>query len=449
MSATRTIPQTLRAWITSPETELSRWQRIVTNAVALALHCTRELRRDRAPQMAAALAYRTIFGLIPSLVLSLIVLRFFYGDSIETPLRRLLDSMGLSNLALPPADAAGESQAIGVWIQDLVQRVSSLNFAAIGVVGVAVLIYAALSLMTQIEQAFNTVYKAGSGRSILARLTQYWTILTLGPIGVFASFWLGDRSVAALQSLGAGSAVNALGVLPALAVSWLVLLLAYTTIPHARVRLRPALAGSFVAAVLWEIGKWGFGQYLGFATGYARFYGSLGLLPVFLLWVYLTWLIVLFGLELSYASQTLQDGIALLRRSSTNEPVVDPATTLAVLGAVTTTFDEGAPADVSRLARSAGVTIEQARTALMTLARAGAVHQIERPDDEPAAWALSKPPGSIRLSDVADSLLSAPLGEGVTPAARAGAELIRDGLTRALEGRTAADLARGGTALKP
>lgn len=440
MSADRSIPQTLRAWVTNPEAELSRWQRLIVSAAALAVHCGRQLRRDRAPQMAAALAYRTIFGLIPTLVLSLIVLRFFAADDIETPVRRVLEYVGLSDLAIRGADGA-EAEALGPWIQDLVARVSSLNFAAIGIVGVIVLIYAALSLMAQVEQAFNTVYKAAAGRSIVARLTQYWTILTLGPLGVFASFWLGDRGVAALGTLGAGGAVNALGVLPALAASWLVLTLAFVAIPHARVRLRPALVGAFVAAVLWELGKWGFGEYLGFATGYARFYGSLGLVPVFLLWVYLTWLIVLFGLELAYAVQTLDRGIESFVGAAESPPATDPAAALATLAAVTGAFREGASADLSRVARDAGLTEDAARDALAGLERLGVIHQIERPDDAPAAWSLTKPPESIALAEVAAAFIRRPARPDAR-AADAGAGLIREALGSALAGKTAADLAR-------
>ena len=441
MSVNRSLPATLRAWLTSPEAELTRWRRTVISAAALALHCARQLRRDRAPQMAAALAYRTIFGLIPSLVLSLIVLRFFSTDSIGATLRRVLDYTGLSELTLPASGTAqgAGAQPVSAWIEQLVARVSGLNFAAIGVVGVLVLLYAALSLMAQVEQSFNTVYKAASGRSIVARLTQYWTILTLGPLGVFASFWIGDRSTAALTQLGVGGALPALGILPAFAVSWLLLLLAYSMIPHTRVRLRPALTGAFVGAFLWELGKWGFGEYLGFATGYSRFYGSLGLLPVFLLWVYLTWLIVLFGLELSYAAQTLDLGLASLRGlDAREEPAVEVSVAIATLAAVGEAFTQGKPVSAPAVARALDVTPEHTRRTLAALERAGLLHQVERPDDEPAAWALSMPPDQIDLAIVAGSL--APIEAGASAAAQRGARLVHESLARGLRGRTLASL---------
>ncbi len=443
MNPPRSIPTALRAWVNSPEAELTRWRRALINAAALGWHCAVMLRRDRAPQMAAALAYRTIFGLIPTLVLSLIVLRFFYPDSIAEPLRRLLDASGLSDLTIESADdsAAPSVQPVGEWIESLVARIGELNFAAIGVVGVGVLIYAALSLMTQVEQSFNTIYKAPTGRRLAARLTQYWTILTLGPLGVFGSFWLGDRGRAALETLGAGRAINALGIAPALAASWLALLLAYVVIPHARVRLRPALAGAFVAALLWETGKWGFGLYVGLTTGYSRFYGSLGLLPIFLLWIYITWLIILFGLELAYATQHHDRGMALLTtRGERDDKHGDAALAVATLAVIGGAFKRGEPVTAAETARAVGVAPDAAAGMLAALERAGVLHQRERSDGAPAAWSLSMPPDEIRLETLLDKFSAHETGG--SPLAAAGARIVRDSIRAGLKDKTLADVLR-------
>ena len=118
---------------------------------------------------------------------------------------------------------------------------------------------------------------------------------------MIASFYVGERFRTIVETVGGQAFVSLAGVLVTFTISWLLLLLAYTVVPDARVRLRPALAGAFVAAVLWETGKFAFREYLGFATGYSQFYGSLALIPIFLLWVYITWVCVLFGIQLSQA----------------------------------------------------------------------------------------------------------------------------------------------------
>ncbi len=411
MSVTQSIASRVRAWIESPEAELSRWQRIAAATTALTVHCAWQLRRDRAPQMAAALAYRTLFGLIPTIVLSLIVLRFFYADSIQEPLRRVIEYVGLADVAVPAnADAeatgAGE-QRLGQWIEMLVQRVSEINFAAIGAVGIAVLLYAALSLMAQVEQAFNVIYKAGSKRKLMTRVTQYWTLLTLAPLAIIASFWINDRFSTLVQDIGGSALVSAFGIVAAFAVSWLILLLAFSLTPNARVQWHAALIGSFVAAVLWELGKWGFSLYVEFSTGYARFYGSLGLIPIFMLWVYMTWLIVLFGLELSYAVQTLERGIESFRASkqSAASEDADPMRALSMLATVGDAFQRGASVTSSDVAAAVGVSGAEADRGLRRLREESLVHQLEAPDGEPARWSLSRSPQDIQLRPVADALL--------------------------------------------
>lgn len=481
------IKSTVQGWFSRPDQELSRWQRIGMFAVALAMHCAGQLRRDRAPQMAAALAYKTLFGLIPTLVLSLILLRFFYGDDIKEPLQRVIEYIGLSDVAVPvedevngalngmaidngevgavvngaassasPADLVvdkptpitpeevEENERLGAWIQMLVNRVSEINFAAVGVVGVVVLIVAALSLMMQIDQAFNIVFKSHTNRKIVARVTQYWTILTLGPLGIVASFWISDRFNSIVESLGGSALVTTFGVLAAFFVSWLVLLLAFMVVPLAKVRLSAALVGSFVAAALWETGKWGFSLYLGFSTGYARFYGSLALIPIFMLWVYITWLIVLFGLELTYAMQTFESGLESFRdqkEKSESHCQTDPLRGLAVISAIAEAFERGDSISATELCAAAAVAPDSVHEALKALEKESLIHQIERPDDEQARWTLARPPEKIRLTQVFSVL--APESDGESAAACKASEAMRMSLINGLGDQTLRDLLSG------
>ena len=87
---------------------------------------------------------------------------------------------------------------------------------------------------------------------------------------------------------------------------FVLLLLAYKLMPNTHVRFRPAAWGAAVAAILWALSRWGFGLYVGKALPYMKLYGALGLIPLFLFWLYLTWLIVLFGMELAYTLQAMK-----------------------------------------------------------------------------------------------------------------------------------------------
>ena len=154
--------------------------------------------------------------------------------------------------------ANGAPLSAADWIQQIVTKVSELNFAAIGVIGVGVLVYAALSLLFEIERSFNTVYRADTKRPVAARVASSWTILTLGPIGLLVSFYLGERFHLFVESVGGQAFVSLAGFAVTFSISWFLLVLVYTVVPTARVRLRPALVGSFVAATIWELGKWSF-----------------------------------------------------------------------------------------------------------------------------------------------------------------------------------------------
>jgi membrane protein len=448
------------------------------------------------PQMAAALAFRTIFSLIPVLVVALIVYRAFTTeDQVKKAVANLLDYSGISKIAVPetppppppsppssgppapadtpaaeasPPDAAadGASQDVSAgvrvgrgvpanpkdaksakldeWIEDLVQRAKSIPLATIGWIGVATLIYAALGMLVEVERAFNQIYRAPVGRSWTRRLVEYWALLTLGSVALLATFVVGEqfksRVAEVFENLGfSGMTVllGATGFVATVAISTLLLLFAYLTVPNTRVRFRPALVGAFIAAVLWETGKWGFTQYLTYSASYARLYGSLALIPLFLLWVYVTWLIVLLGLQVSYLLQTPRSVAEEELRTPIEPIIVDPAAVLAVLAVVARRFRSGEPADACEAAERTGLREALAHEMLGTLADAGLLHRVEKGKEE-GYFALAKPPEDIQAADVLR------LGQGLTGSIPAEHEAIvrrvHDAAQEAVKGKSLAQL---------
>ena len=393
--------------------------------------------------MAAALAYRTIFSIIPVFVISLLVFSAFVSDAqLESGITRILNVTGLDTIVIDEADAeptnsepevadsgattepgeadpvpndpppiesnADEGEVPEVFridqvITELVSRVrgsvENIVGAPIAIVSALILIYAALSMLVELERSFNQIFRAASGRPWLRRLILYWTMLTLGSVLLAATFYVGDEFVDWAKSLlgGTAAAAAALGYVVTVAISSLMLTIAYLAVPNTRVKLRPALAGALVAAVLWELGKWGFRQYLDFSAGYATFYGSLGLLPLFLIWVYATWLIVLFGLQVAYALQNF--GEFDLREGDDDGPaIVDPACILLVASGVARRFGEGKSSFVNQIARDSGLPESLTGRMLRRLVELGVVHEVERGEDR--AFALARPADSIDAADV-------------------------------------------------
>lgn len=388
-----------------------------------------QLYRSQIPRMAAALAYRTIFGIVPVLVIVLVVMGSIVPEkNLEQGINDLLEFTGLSEIVIEPPQSddpkAIEEQSKGQvsiqeereaaeqaaqysqtqtrrlddWIADLIARIRSVPKAAIGFASSLILAYAAISMLVEIERAFNLIYRCVVGRTWWSRITMYWTILTLGTIMLGATFFVGQQFrhwVVSVENEGVISwiRVNILGYLSTVLISTLLLTIAYSRIPNTRVQFRPAVIGASVAAVLWEAGKWGFTQYLSYSTGYARFYGSLALIPLFLLWIYITWMIVLFGLQVSYVAQHLGHTDDQKTRTPDDGPrIIEPAMVLAVGAALVKRFSDGRPARVEDVAMDTGLPNGICTRMIEALRREGLLHEVA---DEANAYCLAKPPEAI------------------------------------------------------
>ena len=473
MNLIETVTAPVRRILSSPLDQLNRWQRTGRYAVGLIRYGAAQLEEDRASQMAAALTYRTIFSLVPLFVLSLLVFNAFGGfSSVGGNLRETIyDYLGLTAITISqttgddaaaveesarleqelgpiygpeprpgseelPTEAqptgedptdigadqfrkANESQPnpetkarVDQLLTDLQKQVSEISFSGIAMVGVLLLIWAAIGLVVSLERAFNRIYRAPQGRPWHLRIMIYWGVITLGPVLLAVSFYLTNQVFSYAREIsGVGWLVGMLPPFASLALSWLLLLLLYSLMPNVKVQLQAALIGSLTAAVLWELSKWGFGFYMSQAVGYSKLYGSLGLLPLFLLWMYTTWLIILFGLEISYISQTIED-VRYLRvrpKEETSSAVTPPAAILAVAAALGRAFDRGESLAISQLTSTTGLPARAIEQFTGSLCRAHLAHQLEGDDDGPGEFSLARPAEAISLQ----ALLG--VGRDITP----------------------------------
>lgn len=156
----------------------------------------------------------------------------------------------------------------------------------------------ALLLIAQIERVFNRIWRVRTPRTAAAKLLAYWAMLTAGPPLIGASLAVSSYLISlpfvegAAESLGAGRLMLAFVPFAMAAVAFT---LAYIVLPNRRVPWRPALAGGLLAAVLFEIAKKGFAYFVTRFPTYELLYGALAAIPIFLAWIYLSWLVVLIG----------------------------------------------------------------------------------------------------------------------------------------------------------
>jgi membrane protein len=393
--------------MTQPQDELNRFQKTLRFVYDLGRHGARQLQHDRAPQMAGALAFRTLFALLPVLVLGTVLVRVFRGfDQMEGKLADLFTRLGLDDFQATGAagapeapEALGAGESLSQWLLGLFDQVEQINIAAIGWVGVAVVIYSAIGLMVTIEKSFNIIYRAPEGRSWPRRLTVYWTVLTLGPGAIVAAMWVGNWLESFIpQQAGWWTVFRAAPVLWNYFALWMVTFAIYKLIPNTNVTYRPALFGALIAAILLEMGKRTLGAYFANAVSFSQLYGSLGLIPVFMFWVYVMWLIVLFGLEVSATLQML-GGRRHLEEIESRERtgLVDPTSVLLVMQYIARQFEHSHPTTAREIANEIALPESTVVQMIEYLIVAGILHRLDRDD---GAVALARPPDQVSADEL-------------------------------------------------
>jgi membrane protein len=244
---------------------------------------------DRCLRSSAALTYTTLLSLVP---LSTVIFSVFAAFPMFDAFAAQLQNFVFENF-VPTS-----SEAIQEHIQEFASKTSKLT-----AIGAGFLILSALLMMNTIEGAMNDIWHIKSERKAIPKFMVYWAMLTLGPILVGASLavtsYLTSLPLFNETALIAGLKANLLALLPFFATTIACTLL-YAIVPNTYVPLRSALTGAVVAAVLFELAKKGFALYVTAFPTYEMIYGALATIPVFLVWLYLSWMVVMLGAEISY-----------------------------------------------------------------------------------------------------------------------------------------------------
>jgi membrane protein len=307
-------------------------------------------------------------------------------------------------------EAAAFKQSLDERVLDVMRSVSGLSFEAIGAVGALLLIWAALGLLVSLETASNRIYRAPQGRRWSMRVGIYWTVLTLGPILLLlvlyaGEFWLGRAE--ALPVVGPLFAL--LGEFGGLFGSFLAFTLLYKLMPNTHVRWRPALWGAIVAAVLTEASKWAFGLYVSQALPYMKLYGAIGLVPLFLFWLYLNWLIVLFGLEIAYTLQAMKGRVFEQREGRGALTGADPQWLIPLMVVLARRSLDGRPVSRQELAEDLELRLDAVNELLVRLEAEGLVLQVSQQGDD-VGLALATGPERIPLARLLELAARATVG---------------------------------------
>ncbi|MCG6940849.1 MAG: YihY family inner membrane protein [Thiohalocapsa sp.] len=274
---------------------LPPWQRPLRLPLRLLYALGRDIASGMLTLQATSLVYTTLLSLVPLLAVSFSVLK---GLGVHNQLEPMLMQ------ALHPLGAGAQEVA-----QQLISYVDNTNVRVLGAVGLAVLLYSVLSLISKIEQVFNLTWRIDRPRPIAERFSRYLSVLLVGPVLLFSALAVSAslRSNTLVQHL---VAIEPLGFLMHTAeqlVPFLLITLAFTFVysfvPNTRVRYGPAILGALVAGLLWVSAGELFADFMAGSTRYAAIYSSLAIPILFMMWVYFAWLIVLVGANIAFYLQ--------------------------------------------------------------------------------------------------------------------------------------------------
>lgn len=309
-SLRKRLQKLIQALESLPRAEMTRGQRMLKFLRQLWLTAYQQLRQDRAGSNAAALAFRTLFSMLPILILAALLTKAVISEAtFLQSIDKLMTWLNMDEVRLTMTQSDGtQTIALEDWIstaaRSVTGAVSSLTW-----IGILVVLYSAVRLIEEVDSTFNFITRSSPQGWIRRRIWVYLGVLLLAPIVTIAVGLLLDWGVREFgKSIEAWPWVVPVAqtVITLLLVCWL-LRLCYRMIPACVIRKRPATLGAASATVLLVFGQWALTFYIDRAIGSSPLGGSLGFLPVFMFWVYMMWLSILFGLEITMVAQSMGD----------------------------------------------------------------------------------------------------------------------------------------------
>jgi membrane protein len=304
------------------------------------LYVGERFHRDGCQQRAAALTFTSLLAMVPLLAVSFAIFSAFPAyESLQSKVQDYI----FTNFV----------PQIGTQIQTYIESFMAQT-GKLSAVGVVFLALSAVLLLVTINGTLNMIWQTRQTRGLVTRLLTFWSVLTLTPLLFGASISLSSVLFTAAQASGVESVTGNLTrfafVLPFIfqAAGLTVLFL---VMPAASVHRRDAVMGGLVASVLLEGLKKGFGFYITHFPTYETIYGVMATIPIFLMWVYLSWMVVLFGAEVAASLPEWRAGARRIAREGLS-PMRRLSAALAVLDALNRASKTGATVSERRLSRA-------------------------------------------------------------------------------------------------
>jgi len=412
---------------------LSRWSSMGVKSLRVVYLVFRGYKQDECSMHASALTFSSLMAIVPVLALSLALARGF-GDAetakewihgkvsawTETFKSPVIEPDGEVNAGAPGADADAFDQGqlasqIDRLVESGFEKVDKISFKALGGVGLVFLVLMVIEVLGHVERSFNRVWGVAVGRSLWRRFTDYLSVLLVLPILVvasaslpvmdFISRFLDESSMQLLRNLANSGAFRNLTVVFMTTLSFAFLIM---FMPNTRVRLQAGLAGGLVASLLFLLWLSICAAIQVGAARYGKIYGGFAVVPILLLWVFVSWCIVLFGAEVAFA---VQNCATYRMEQSARGANIQARMTLAlavIVEAARAMLGKAHQFAASDYARANGVPVRFLNDIVDELVNAGYLGPLSTKE---GAFALLKSPAALPVKEVIGVVMSS----GVQP----------------------------------
>ncbi len=371
---------------------LPAWKARAVRIVRITIAVARDFFRGQLSLRATSLVFTTLLSLVPLLAVAFSVLKGFgVHNELQPVLLNFLEPLGEKSVEIT---------------DKIIGFVENVKAGVIGSVGLGVLFYTVISLMAKIERAFNYTWQVSQHRSMSERFSGYLIVIIVGPVLVFSALGImatvvGSETVAQLATIQPFGWL--IGLLSKL-LPYIMIVAAFTFIyvfmPNTKVRVGSAVVGALVAGIMWQSTGWLFAAFVANSPKYTAIYSAFATLIVFMIWLYLSWLILLVGASIAFYHQH-PEHVSAAREPLTLSARMRERLALLIMSLIGRNYYDGGPAwNLHDLARELRVPVDGVEEILDGLEAGDLLKQTA---DTPATYLPARPLDEMRLKTVIDA----------------------------------------------
>ena len=380
------------------EKDLPRPKSFLIRLLKVLILTLRGITEDRSPLRASALTFYSLLSIVPVVAMVFGIAKGFgFEESLEQVLLRTLE--GQEEIVIR---IVGFAHAV----------LENVKGGLVAGIGLLVLFYTVIMILSNIENAFNDIWGIKTPRSLGRKITDYLSLMLIGPILFILSSTLTVFITSSLKQV-----VEKITILEAVrpgiflllqllpyAALWILFCFMYVFIPNTKINFKSGILGGIIAGTMYHVFQWG---YISLQIGVAKYnaiYGSFAALPLFFLWLQISWLIVLFGAEISFAHQNV-DTYEFEQECLTVSYSFKRLLVLRIAHLLVHRFTEGEkPCDARRISHQLEIPIRLVNQILFELVSAGIASEVRADQDKRVAYEPARDPDKMTIKYVIDAL---------------------------------------------